>query len=121
MTEKRPVKIILLGQAKTEFEELNRIVGDQQAQGVTNSEEMQLLKSIKQKSELLRTNPTYGDKIPHKLIPKTLDVSNLFRIELTGYWRMLYTLEGNQIEIVAFVLYLIDHMTYDKLFGYKKK
>ena len=50
-----------------------------------------------------------------------MHVSNLFVIHLTGYWRMLYTLEGNQIEIVAFVLNLVDHPTYDKIFGYKKK
>jgi hypothetical protein len=121
MSDKRPVKVILLDQAKEQFEELNRLVGEQQAKGITNSEEIQLLKSIKQKSELLKINPTYGDKIPHNLIPKTLDVSNLFRIELTGYWRMVYTLDGNQIEIVAFILYLVDHPAYDKLFGYRKK
>jgi len=89
--------------------------------GITNSEEMQLLKSIKQKSEILKANPIYGDKIPHRLIPKVLNVPNLFRVELTGYWRMLYTLTGNQIEVVAFVLYIVDHSTYDKMFGYKKR
>lgn len=121
MNDKRLVRIILKDQAKIEFEELNRIVGEQQTNQVTNSEEMQLLKSIKQKSEILKINPTYGDKIPHNLIPKILDIPNLFRIELTGYWRMLYTLEGNNIEIVAFILYIIDHPTYDKLFGYRKR
>jgi len=121
MIDKRLIKIILLDQAKTAFEELNRVVGKQRAQGVKNSEEMQLLKSIKQKSELLKINPTYGDKVPHNLIPKELNVSNLFRIELTGYWRMIYSLEGNKIEIVAFILYLVDHPTYDKMFGYRKK
>jgi hypothetical protein len=115
------VKVILKDQAKIEFEELNRIVGEQQAKGIANSEEMQLLRSIKQKSEILKANPTYGDKIPHQLIPKDLDVSNLFRVELTGYWRMLYTLTGNQIEVVAFVLYIVDHPTYNKIFGYKKR
>ncbi len=121
MSDRRPVKVILLDQAKEQFEELNRIVGGQQAKGITNSEEIQLLKSIKQKSELLKINPTFGDKVAHNLIPKTLDVSNLFRVELTGYWRMLYTLDGNQIEIVAFILYVIDHPTYDRMFGYRKK
>ena len=121
MKDKRPVHVILKDQARIEFEELNRIVGEQHGKGITNSEEMQLLKSIKQKSEILKINPTYGDKISHRLIPKTLDVSNLFRVELTGHWRMLYTLTGNQIEIVAFILYIIDHPTYDKLFGYRKR
>ncbi len=121
MKNNRPVRVILKDQARASFEELNRIVGEQKARGATNSEEMQILRSIKQKSELLKTNPTYGDKIPKKQIPKDLDVSNLFRISLTGYWRMLYSLEGNQIEIVAFILYVVDHPTYDKMFGYRKK
>ena len=117
----RIVRVILKDQAKQEFERLNKIAGKQQAKGIANSEEAQLLKSIKQKVELLKINPVYGDEIPRNLIPKTLDVSNLFRIELTGYWRMLYSLEGDKIEVVAFVLYLIDHPTYNKLFGYRKK
>jgi len=50
-----------------------------------------------------------------------LDVSNLFRVSLAGYWRMLYSLEGNNIEVVAFVLNIVDHPAYDKLFGYRKK
>lgn len=54
MNDKRPVRVILLDQAKAEFEELNRIVDAQLAKGETNSEEMQLLKSIKQKPRFLR-------------------------------------------------------------------
>lgn len=104
-----------------EFEELNRIAIEQRAKKETNSEEMQLLRSIRQKAELLKINPAYGEKIPYKLIPKNLNVPNLFRVSLTGYWRMLYSLEGNRIEIVAFVLYIIDHPTYDKILGYRKK
>ncbi|MBS3068698.1 hypothetical protein J4450_08385 [Candidatus Micrarchaeota archaeon] len=121
MRDSRSVRIILKDQAKVEFEELNRIVGEQQAKGETNSEEMQILKSIKQKSEILKINPTYGDKIPHKQIPRTLNVSNLFRVELTNYWRMIYTLDGNNIEVIAFILYIFDHPTYNKLFGYRKR
>ena len=89
MKDNRRVRLILKGQAKTEFEELNRIVGEQQAKGINNSDEMQLLKAIKQKTELIKENPMYGANIPKKLIPNNLDVSNLFRVELTGYWRML--------------------------------
>ena len=50
-------------------------------------------------------------------------VTNLFRVELPNFWRMLYTLiDGEtEIEIIAFVLDLIDHDQYDKKFGYKKK
>ncbi len=121
MSDKRKVSIILKDQARAEFEKLNDIAIGQKTKGEINSEEMQLLKSILQKVELIRQNPAIGDKIPRKLIPKTLDVSNLFRVSLTSYWRMLYSLEGNKIEVVAFILYIVDHKSYDKLFGYRKK
>lgn len=119
--KKRCVRVILKGQAKAEFEQLDRIACEQLARGETNSEEMQLLKSIRQKIEIMKTNPVYGEKITQCLIPKSLDASNLFCVKLTGYWRMLYSLEGNRVEVIAFVLYLIDHPTYDGLFGYRKK
>jgi len=50
-------------------------------------------------------------------------VANLFRVELPKFWRMLYTLtNGNsEIEIIAFILDVIDHKEYGKKFGYKKK
>lgn len=103
------------------YQELNKIVGEQQTQGKTNSDEIQLWNSIQQKKDLIKQNPFYGDNIPKNQIPKSLNVANLWRVELTGYWRMLYTIKGDNIEIVCFILHLIDHPTYDKIFGYKKK
>ncbi|MDE1810659.1 MAG: hypothetical protein KGH66_01290 [Candidatus Micrarchaeota archaeon] len=97
------------------------MVGSQASDGVKNSEEIRLLKSINQKVGLIKSNPLYGNNIPKQLIPRGLNVTNLFRVELTGYWRMLYTLRGNEVEVVAIVLYLVDHKEYDKLFGYRKK
>ena len=121
MNKGRRISVILKGQAKEEFENLNEIIGKQKELETKNSEEMQLLESIKQKSEILKINPTYGDKIPNRLIPKEMDVSNLFKVNLTGYWRMLYTIRGNRIEVIAFILWIVDHSTYNKMFKYKKK
>ena len=47
--------------------------------------------------------------------------TNLFRVELPSFWRMLYTLTDgeSQIEIIAFILEVIDHKEYNKKFGYK--
>jgi len=41
----------------------------------------------------------------------------LFRVELPNFWRMYYTLtdDENQIEIIAFVLDILDHKEYDKI------
>jgi Txe/YoeB family toxin of Txe-Axe toxin-antitoxin module len=116
---RRSIRLILTGQAKEEYELLRKVVEEQKKKGIANSEEIQLLKSINNKIELLKLNPVYGQGVPKRLIPDTLDVDNLFRVELTSYWRMLYTLKTNQIEIVNFILYIVDHKAYDKLFGYK--
>lgn len=87
--------------------------------GVQNSEEIGLLKSINQKTELIRSTQLFGNNIPKRLIPGQLDVTNLFRVELTCYWRTLYALKADGIEVVAIVLYPLDHKEYNKLFGYK--
>jgi hypothetical protein len=46
---------------------------------------------------------------------------NLWRLEVSGYWRMSYTIEGTDIEIICFILDILDHDSYNKKFGYKKK
>ncbi len=62
------------------------------------------------------TNAVMGSK-PNRL------VTNLFRIELPLFWRMLYTLVNgdNEMEIVAFILDIIDHDIYNKKFGYRNR
>lgn len=117
----KPVRVILLDEADDEYKRLNEIVGQQLKEGKENTDEMQLLRSINQKKEFIKANPFYGDNIPKEKIPKSYDVQNLWRVELTGYWRMLYTIKGDQIEIICFVLDIINHKDYDRKFGYHKK
>jgi hypothetical protein len=118
----KPVKVQLIGNAAEEFEALNKTVGEEQANGIQNSERQQLLKSIKQKIELIKVNPQYGDSVPKAIIKKSgYDVDNMWVVDLTGYWRLLYTLKSGSVEILCFVLEIIDHKKYNKLFGYRKK
>ncbi len=118
----KTVRVILLDEADREFKRLNELVGKQFKEGKENTSEMQLLRSIRQKRDLIKTNPFYGDNIEKRKIPKLhYDVQNLWRVELTSYWRMLYTIKGDEVQIICFVLDIIDHKRYDKLFGYKKK
>ena len=104
---------------------MNEIVGQQIKEGKENTEEMQLLRSIKQKIEFVKANPFYGDNMPKALIPQEYIIkykaNNLWRVELTNYWRMLYTIKGDQVEIICFVLDILSHKDYDKKLGYKKK
>ena len=118
----KPVRVQLIGNAADEFERLNKVVGEDHAKGIKNSEHQQLLKSIKQKIELIKANPQYGAQVPKPLVSRSgYSVDNLWVADLTGYWRMLYTLKGSHVEILCFVLEIIDHNRYDKIFGYKKK
>ena len=116
----KPIRVILLDEADFEYKKLNEIVGQQLNEGKENTKEIQLLRSIKQKIEFIKSNPFYGDNIPKNQIPKEYDVQNLWRVELCDYWRMLYTIKGDEIEIICFVLDIIDHPTYNKKFGYRK-
>jgi len=84
--------------------------------------ERSLLNAIRRKTELIRANPHYGEPIAKKLIPEQYkikyEVTNLFWVELPNFWRMIYTLKNDEIEIIAFVLDIFDHKTYGRKFGY---
>ena len=111
----KEVRILLKGQAKESFLELKKR-DDKEARSILNSFER--IKNI------LKQNPQYGNPVAKELIPEQLKkqgIKNLYRVELSNFWRMLYTLEGNQVEIFVFILTITDHPTYNKLFGYKKR
>jgi len=40
-------------------------------------------------------------------------------MELANRWRLIYTIKGNELEIINFVIELYNHKKYDKVFGYK--
>lgn len=116
---KKEVKIIPSPEAKEVYDYL--------IQEAPNSKtERAILKAFEHKKELIKINPHYGNPIAKDKIPTEYKVkygiTNLFRIELPNFWRMLYTLtEGEtKIEIIAFVLDIIDHKDYNKKFGYRK-
>ena len=109
----KEVKVFMKRQAKDSYFSLkNR----------TDKEAQTLLNSINRIIEILKSNPQYGNPIPKRLIPKSLikeGIQNLYRVELSNFWRMLYTIEGTKIEILVFVLNIMNHKEYNKLFGYK--
>ena len=117
--------VFVIGEADKSLKELNRISGEQIKEGKKNSFEIQLLNAIKQKSDLLRENPFYGNPIPKKQIPKKLikkyKTDKLWRVELPNFWRMIYFIKGNEIEIICFILEICNHKKYNKLFDYKNK
>ena len=121
----KTIKVLLSEEASKQYEELNRIVGEEIKNGIPNSIHQQLLKSINQKRDLLKINPQAGIHVPKSLIPKVYkakyDADNVWKMDLSGYWRMIYTLRTSEVEITNFILDFLDHETYDKVFGYRKK
>ena len=116
----KKVRVILSPEAEEVYTHLNE-------EAPKSKTDQSILKAINKKVELIKANPHYGNPIAKKLIPQEYKdkygVTNLFRVELPNFWRMLYTLTDGElnIEIIAFVLDVIDHPTYDKKFGYKSK
>jgi len=119
----KKVKLILSEEVNDEYKELNRIVKEENKKGIKSSEHQTLLRSINRVIDLLRDDPFIGNQVPKRQIPGKYilkhDVKNLWRIELSNYWRLIYTISGNELEIIDFILDIIDHKRYNKIFGYK--
>jgi hypothetical protein len=114
----KPVRVILSEDAKEVYEYLNNRASDSKI-------ERSILRSVNSKIELIKMNTHYGDPVPKELIPNEYkveyEITNLFHVESSNFWRMLYTLTNDEkeVEIIAFVLDIIDYEAYNKKFKYK--
>ena len=85
----------------------------------------QLLKAIEREEDNLRIDMHRGIQIEKSKIPKEYviqyGVTNLWKINLTGFWRMIYTIVGNEFEIISVLLEFMDHKEYDRKFHYRKR
>jgi mRNA-degrading endonuclease RelE of RelBE toxin-antitoxin system len=121
----KEIKVILSEEATEEYNELNRIVGDELQRGVTSSVHQSIFRSVERVKGWLKENPFAGEQVQKGLIPnyyfQKYGITNLWRIDLSDYWRLVYTIQSNEIEIIDFVLNIVDHKKYDKIFGYKGK
>src|SRR3989338_8908260 len=95
------------------YQDLNQIVEKEKLKGIDSSFHQTLLRSIHRVRDLLKQNPFAGDQVPKRQIPlkyiQKFDAENVWRIELADRWRMVYTITGNQVEIVTFVMDIFDH------------
>jgi mRNA-degrading endonuclease RelE of RelBE toxin-antitoxin system len=115
----KPVKIVFSPEAQQIYNNLSEKANN-------SKQERTLLNAINNKLSIVQYNYHYGNPIAKKIIPKEYIIkyktSNLFRVELPCFWRMLYTLTSKeQIEIIAFVLDVLNHNEYNKKFGYEKR
>ena len=70
----------------------------------------------------LKENPYCGIKILKKQWPeeyvKKYKIKNLWKYDLPNAWRLTYTIEQDNVEIVSIILEWFDHKDYEKRFGY---
>ncbi len=82
-----------------------------------------LLKDIDEAKRLLKEDPAAGEHIEKSHWPKryvrNYGINNLFRYDLSGGYRMLYTIIRKEGVVKPTILDILDHTAYDRLFGYR--
>ena len=123
MFQGKEVSVRLSEEADKVYQELNSIVSEEKLKGIESSFHQTLLRSINRARDLLKQNPFAGNQVPKRQNPpkyiQKFDIDNVWRIELADRWRLVYTITGNQVEIITFVMDIFNHKDYDKVFGYK--
>ncbi len=118
----KPVIVQFDEQAYKEYQHLQKLVAEGKHSKKKPTYE-QLLTSINNAIKNIKANHRYGDLIPRDRISKATiqryGTDKIFRVELVGYWRLLYTIIGDEAKIIAFILEYMDHDKYNKVFGYK--
>jgi len=85
-------------------------------------EDRQLVGFIQRAIEDLKAYPLSGIRIPSKLWPKEYikkyKIDNLRKYDLPNGWRLLYTLRGNELEIISVLIEWFSHKDYERKFKY---
>ena len=89
------------------------------------SDEKKLYKWISRAIEDLKEDGFSGMAIPKDRIPKKYQkefkTKSLWKYDLPKAYRIIYTVQNNEVEVFAILLEWFDHKTYAKLFKYKVK
>ena len=85
-------------------------------------EEKELASLIERAIKDLKENQLIGIAISRKLWPaeyvRKYSINNLRKYNLPNGWRLVYTLRGNEIEIVSIILEWFSHKDYERRFKY---
>ncbi|MFA7707897.1 MAG: hypothetical protein WCX73_03025 [Candidatus Pacearchaeota archaeon] len=85
-------------------------------------EDKRLYNFILRAIEDLKKDPQSGKKIPKDRWPaeyiKRYNIMNLWKYDLPNAWRLIYTIETDEVKIMNFILEWFDHKEYDRRFNY---
>lgn len=110
-------RVVPVKEFDEEFEKLKK----RAKQG--DGESVKLVKLIEKGINKLKYDYKYGDHVSKEKIPKEYiekyEVKNLWKLDLSSFWRLVYTVRGSDIEVISVLLEVLDHKKYDRKFGYK--
>ena len=70
----------------------------------------------------IEENPFCGIQIPKRLIPKDYikkhNIANVWKYNLPGAWRLIYSIRGGEAIIITIILDWMDHKEYERKFKY---
>jgi len=96
------------GKVQRAFEKLGEGTGD----------EKELHSWLIRAFEDIENNAFCGVQVPKRLIPKEYNVNNLWKYDLPNAWRLLYSVENQQIYVVSIILEWLTHKEYERKFKY---
>jgi len=111
---KLPSKIIFADEkVKKAFEKLKK----------GKTEDTQLYEFLVRAFKDIEENAFCSIRISKKLIPKEYkqkyEINNLWKYNLPNAWRLIYSVGKQKLVVVSIVLEWMDHIKYDRKFGYK--
>lgn len=86
-----------------------------------NEREYKLIKkAIEQLNYNYQTGIKLGRSLPvFKYCVDKYGVNNVWKLDVSKSWRILYTLVDDEIKIFSVILELVDHKSYDRIGGYQ--
>ncbi|PIO00129.1 hypothetical protein COT72_03135 [archaeon CG10_big_fil_rev_8_21_14_0_10_43_11] len=85
-------------------------------------EDARLYDAIDNATDELKKDPTCGTRIKKSQWPKEYitkyAITNLWKYDLPNAWRLIYTIETDEITIMSIVLKWINHDKYERKFKY---
>jgi len=111
----RPVRVLL----RVDVAPYDRRIRDEAEGG--SKESQTLSRALDRTFAAVQRDFQHGEVVRKAQIPRLLaaryGLSNLYVEDLPGFHRLLYTVEGNDQEVVVLILAILDHREYDRLFG----
>lgn len=85
-------------------------------------EDKQLHTFIQRAIQDLKNNPACGTKVPKNLWPgeyvQKYKITNLWKYDLPNAWRLMYTIEADEVRILSIILEWFNHKEYEKKFNH---